>query len=67
MATTLILIGGSEVKVTADLEDIARFLREGAPGSFQRFAGFRGDQAVGAEPLIVRPEAVAYAMKVPTP
>jgi hypothetical protein len=67
MPTSLFFTAGLELKVTADLVEIEQPLRDGSALPLQRFAGFRGTEPAGAEPLIVRMDQVAYAQAIPVP
>jgi len=67
MPTSIHFGGGTELKVTAPFEEVAETLDRRGVATFQRFAGFRGDEAVGAERVAVRVDAVAYAQDVPAP
>jgi hypothetical protein len=67
MPTSLFFTSGIELKVTADLTELERPLHDGSAVTLQRFAGFRGSDATGAEPVIVRMQLVAYAQAIPVP
>jgi hypothetical protein len=67
MPTSLFFTSGGELKVTADLDDLEQQLRDGGPARLYRFAGYRGNKAAAAEPVIVRMDQVAYAQAIPAP
>ncbi|MGO9961791.1 MAG: hypothetical protein ACLP50_38425 [Solirubrobacteraceae bacterium] len=68
MATDIVFLGGDSVKVSADLEVVAQALENGGSTvKTNRFAGFRGDEEVAGEPLIVNVAAIAYAHAVTAP
>ena len=67
MPSTLHFAAGAELKVTAELDELEGLLREGQPASLRRFAGFRGDEVVAAETVLVNMAQVAYAMAIANP
>ncbi len=59
---------GASVKVTASIQDVADVLNAGGMSlDTTRFAGFRGDEAVGAERIVVRTGAIAHAQELRSP
>jgi hypothetical protein len=66
--TEIVFSTGASVKVTAAIEHVAQAVAAGG-GTLDttRFAGFRGDEAVSAERVVVRVDAIAYASEVPAP
>ena len=68
VATDIVFLGGDSVKVSAGLEVVAEALENGGSTvKTYRFAGFRGDEEVVGEPLIVNVAAIAYAHAVTSP
>jgi hypothetical protein len=56
------------VKVMADTDEVAAALATNdATLRTNRFAGFRGDEAVGGEPVVVRVPSIAYAIAISAP
>jgi hypothetical protein len=68
MPTDIVFATGASVKVMSGIQDIGDALA-GKRGTFEtsRFAGFRGDEAVAGERVILNLEAIAYAIEVPGP
>jgi hypothetical protein len=66
--TDIVFATGASVKVISGIEDISDAL-SGKRGTFEtsRFAGFRGDEAVAGERVILNLETIAYAIEVPGP
>ena len=67
MAVEIVFSTGMSVKVTAGLDEVRDAMAAGAQFDTQRFAGFRGKEAVGAERVIVSGAAIAYAIELPSP
>jgi hypothetical protein len=68
MPTELFFSGGASVKVLADVQSIRDALDEGEDVlDSQRFAGFRGDEAVGGGRVLVSLGSLAYAMAIAAP
>jgi len=64
----LVFSNGASVKVIATVQDVADALgAEDATLDTTRFAGFRGDEAVGAERVLVSLGALAYALEISGP
>jgi hypothetical protein len=64
----IVFSNGASVKVTATVQEVADALAAGgATLDTARFAGFRGDEAVGAERVLVSIGAVAYAQEIAGP
>ena len=68
MPAEIVFAAGASVKVISGIQDIGDALA-GKRGTFEtsRFAGFRGDEAVAGERVILNLEAVAYAIELPAP
>jgi hypothetical protein len=66
--TDIVFATGASVKVTSGIQDIGDALT-GRRGTFEtsRFAGYRGDETVAGERMILNLEAIAYAIEVPGP
>jgi hypothetical protein len=66
--TEIVFSNGGSVKVTAAIEHVAQAVAVGR-GTLDttRFAGFRGDEAVGAERVVVSVGAIAYASEISGP
>jgi hypothetical protein len=68
MPAEIVFSNGGSVKVTASAEEFATALEAGSGVvDTNRFAGFRGDEAVGAERVVVSVAAVAYVQEVRGP
>jgi hypothetical protein len=68
MPTEIAFSGGGSVKVMASVDEVAAALQDrGTVLDTSRFAGFRGEEAVGAERILVALGAVAYAQDVRGP
>jgi hypothetical protein len=56
---------GASVKVTADIDAVVSALDDDELFlDTQRFAGFRGDEAVAGERIVVQLDAVAYVQAI---
>ena len=55
------------VKVMSAIQEIASALTGGGTLETERFAGFRGDEAVAGERVVVNLGAVAYATEIREP
>jgi hypothetical protein len=59
---------GASVKVIATVQEVADALGAEDPTlDTARFAGFRGEEAVGAERVLVSLGALAYALEIAGP
>lgn len=67
MASEIVFASGASVKVTAQLNEVREALVAGTELDTQRFAGFRGDEAVGAERIVLSGGAIAYAIEIHGP
>ncbi len=68
MPSEIVFATGASVKVIADVDEVGSMVSTGASVlDTQRFAGFRGDEAVGGERVVVALGAVAYAMAIAGP
>ena len=68
MPAEIVFSNGASVKVIATVQEVADALAAGgATLDTARFAGFRGDEAVGAERVLVSIRAVAYAQEIAGP
>ena len=68
MPTEIVFAAGATVKVMADSGDVAKALAaDDTTLETNRFAGFRGDEAVGGEPVVVNVAAIAYAIAIKGP
>ena len=66
--TELVFSSGATLKVVADLQDVADALESGRTLlDSSRFAGFRGDDVVSAERVVVNLAAVAHAGSITAP
>jgi hypothetical protein len=66
--TEIVFSTGASVKVTATVEHVAQAVAgDGGTLDTTRFAGFRGDEAVGAERVVISVSAIAYASEIPAP
>ena len=68
MPTEIVFAAGASVKVMSGIQDVGDAVA-GKRGTFEtsRFAGFRGDEAVAGERVILNLEAIAYAIEVAGP
>jgi hypothetical protein len=68
MPTELVFSTGASVKVTAGIQELADALAQNRD-TFEtsRFAGFRGEDAVAGERVVVNVAAVSYAIEIPGP
>jgi hypothetical protein len=66
--TEIVFSSGATVKVTASVQEVADAIEAGG-STFDtaRFAGFRGDEAVGGERVLVVVAAIAYAQEIKQP
>ena len=68
MTAEIVFSNGASVKVIATVQEVADALAAGgATLDTARFAGFRGDEAVGAERVLVSIRTVAYAQEIAGP
>ena len=68
MPTELFFSNGATVKVVADLQDVADALESGRTLlDSNRFAGFRGEDAVAAERVVVNLAAISHAGAIAVP
>jgi hypothetical protein len=68
MPSEIVFAAGASVKVLADIEEVRSMLNTGASVfDTNRFAGFRGDEAVGGERVVVALGSVAYAIAIAGP
>ncbi len=68
MPTELFFAGGASVKVLADVQAVHDALYEAEDVlDTQRFAGFRGNEAVGGGRVVVGLGSLAYAMAISGP
>jgi hypothetical protein len=66
--TELFFAGGASVKVIADVQTIYDALEEGLDVlDTKRFAGFRGDEAVGGERVVVNVATLAAGQAIAAP
>jgi len=65
MAVEIVFATGTSVKVTAGLDEVRDAVAARVQIDTQRFAGFRGEEAVGAERIVVSGAAIAYAIEIP--
>jgi hypothetical protein len=66
--TEIVFSNGASVKVMAAVQEVSDALRGEAPVlDTVRFAGFRGEEAVGGERVLVMVGAVAYAKDITGP
>jgi hypothetical protein len=64
----IVFATGVAVKVIADSGEVARALAAGDSSlETARFAGFRGDEAVGGEAVVVNVSSIAYAIAITGP
>jgi hypothetical protein len=64
----LVFSNGATVKVIADLQDVADALESGRTLlDSRRFAGFRGDEVIAAERVVVNLAAIAHADAIVAP
>ncbi len=68
MPTEIVFSNGASVNVIASVQDVSDALRGDAQVlDTTRFAGFRGEEAVGGERVLVSIAAVAYAKELTGP
>jgi hypothetical protein len=66
--TEIVFAARATVKVMADASDVATALEaDDTTLERARFAGFRGEEAVGGEPVVVNVAAIAYAIAINGP
>jgi hypothetical protein len=66
--TELVFASGATIKVVADLQAVADALESGRTLlDSNRFAGFRGDEVVAAERIVVNLVAIAHAGAISAP
>src|SRR5437660_10856201 len=63
MAVEIMFATGTSVKVIAGIDEIRDAVAARVQIDTQRVAGFRGEEAVGAERVIVTGAAIAYAIE----
>jgi hypothetical protein len=64
----LVFSNGASVKVIASVQEVADALAAGGTiFDTARFAGFRGDEAVEGERVLVSVSALAYAQEIAAP
>jgi hypothetical protein len=66
--TEIVFTNGASVKVISGIQDVSDAL-SASSGTHDtaRFAGFRGEEAVAGERVIVNVAAIAYAIDIPPP
>ncbi len=68
MPTEIVFSSGVSVNVMATVQEVSDALRDGGQVlDTTRFAGFRGEEAVGGERVLVSVAAVAYAKELAGP
>jgi hypothetical protein len=67
MAVEIVFATGASVKVIADLGEVRDAIAGRTAIETNRFAGFRGDEAVGGERVVVSSPAIAYVMEIAGP
>jgi hypothetical protein len=67
MAIEIVFATGASVKVIASGDEVRQAMASGSAFVTQRFAGFRGEEAVGAERVIVNATAIAYVTELAGP
>jgi hypothetical protein len=66
--TEIVFASGGAVKVMAAVDDVAAALAAGdVTVRTNRFAGFRGDEAVAGEVVVLRVPSIAYAIAISAP
>jgi hypothetical protein len=64
----IVLVSGASVKVMAEAGEVAGAISSGAKTlDTQRFAGFRGDEAVAGERVVVNVAAIGYTIAIAGP
>jgi hypothetical protein len=64
----IVFAAGATLKVMADSTDVAAALASGDTTlDTRRFAGFRGEDEVGGEPIVINVAAIAYAIAISGP
>jgi len=64
MPTELILNGGEHLQVTASFQDVRDAIASGRALDTQRFAGFRGEEVVAGEDVLVLTGALAAVVAI---
>jgi hypothetical protein len=67
MAVEIVFATGASVKVIAGIDEVRDAMAGRVSIETNRFAGFRGDEAVGAERVIVSGTAIAYVTEIAGP
>ena len=68
MPSEVVFATGASVKVTAGVDEIQQALSDGATTlDTARFAGFRDDEAVAGEKVVVHVPAISYVQAIVTP
>ena len=68
MPSEIVFSNGASVKVIAAMQEVVDALRAGEETlDTARFAGFRGDETVGGERVLVNVGSVAYAQEIAGP
>jgi hypothetical protein len=67
MPARVVFSGGTEVAVTAGVEELEGELRSNAMVPAERFVGFRGDDAVAGGRVLINPATVAYVEAIDAP
>jgi hypothetical protein len=68
MPSEIVFATGAAVKVVADVDAVVEALDEDALlFETERFAGFRGDEVVGGERVVVQLDAIAYVQAISAP
>jgi hypothetical protein len=64
----IVFTTGASVKVIAGIQDVADAIASNrGTVDTARFAGFRGDESVAGERVIVNVGAIAYVTEIPAP
>ena len=67
MPTELILIGGEHLQVTASFQEVRDSIASGRAIDTKRFAGFRGEEVVAGEDVLVLTSALAAIVTITAP
>lgn len=68
MPTEIVFASGASVKIMADIDDVDASMGAGDTAlDTARFAGFRGEDAVAGERVVVVLGAIAYAIAIAGP
>jgi hypothetical protein len=67
MAVEIVFATGTSVKVIADISEVRDAIAGRNLVDSNRFAGFRGEEAVGAERVVVNGPSIAYATEITGP